>query len=223
MFNIKKKKSEAFKKGKEKMVAQALIIEKLPKLEANITEMEVETLHAVGEKTFSYDNDDLIDSSDLDINMAEMNVSTDSDYDWLADSRSTLHITNNKELYHTYISKQHIIKGIGGKQTCAEGHRDIILQACHNTKITVLKLKDVLYIPTNKHNLFALGKWDTNGQMYQGYDGKLTLFNKDRKIIAIGTKLTQNLYKFSFKVIKQEYISQSIYALSSQPAQGWEI
>ena len=59
--------------------------------------------------------------------------------------------------------------------------------------------------------------------MYQGHNGKLTLFNKERKIIAIRTKLTQNLYKFSFEVIKQEYISQSIYALSSQPVQGWEV
>src|SRR5260370_41232489 len=59
--------------------------------------------------------------------------------------------------------------------------------------------------------------------MYQGHNGKLTLFNKERKIIAIGTKLTQNLYKFSFEIIKQEYISQSIYVLSSQPVQGWEV
>ncbi len=80
MFNVKKKKLEAFKKGKKKMVAQALVTKKLPKLEANITKMEVETLHAVGEKTFSYDNDDLINSSNLDVNMAEMNVSADSDY-----------------------------------------------------------------------------------------------------------------------------------------------
>src|SRR5258708_19815145 len=114
MFNIKKKKSEAFKKGKEKMAAQALVTKKSPKLEANITEMEVETLHTVGEKTFSYNNDDLINSSNLDVNMAEMNVSADSNYDWLADSGTTLHITNNKKLYHTYTSKQHIIKGIGG-------------------------------------------------------------------------------------------------------------
>src|SRR5216684_4718187 len=59
--------------------------------------------------------------------------------------------------------------------------------------------------------------------MYQGCNGKLTLFNKERKIIAIRTKLTQNLYKFSFEVIKQEYISQSIYTLSSQLVQGWEV
>src|SRR5258708_17794863 len=102
MFNIKKKKSEAFKKGKEKMVAQALVTKKSPKLEANITKMEEETLHTVGEKTFSYDNDDLIDSSDLDVNIAEMNVSADSNYDWLADSRSTLDITKNKQLKHIY-------------------------------------------------------------------------------------------------------------------------
>ncbi len=145
------------------MVAQALVTKKSPKIEVNITEMEVETLHMVGEKTFSYDNDDLINSSNLDVNMAEMNVSADSNYDWLADSRSTLHITKNKELYHTYMSKQHIIKGIEGKEMHVEGHGNIILQACHNTKITDLKLKDVLYVPTNKHNLFALGKWDTNG------------------------------------------------------------
>ena len=109
------------------MVAQALVAKKSPKLKVNITKIEVETLHVVGEKTFLYKNDDLIDSSDLDVNMAEMNVSTDSNYDWLADSGSTLHITNNKELYHTYTSKQHIIKGIGGKQMCVEGHGDIIL------------------------------------------------------------------------------------------------
>jgi hypothetical protein len=80
------------------MVAQVLKAKKAPKAEVHITEMEVETLHVVGEKNFSYDSDDLINSSDLDINMAELNVNASSNYDWLADSGSTLHIVGSKSI-----------------------------------------------------------------------------------------------------------------------------
>jgi hypothetical protein len=45
----------------------------------------------VGEKNFSYDSNNLINSSDLDVNMAKLNVNTGFDYNWLADSRSMLY------------------------------------------------------------------------------------------------------------------------------------
>jgi hypothetical protein len=44
-------------------------------------------------------------------------------------------------------------------------------------------------VPTNKYNVFALGKWDINRWVYQGHAGKLILYNKDQEIIAIGTKI----------------------------------
>jgi Pol polyprotein len=161
------------------MVAQVLKAEKVPKTEVHITKMEVETLYMVEEKNFSYNSDDLIDSSNLNVNMAKLNVNAGPNYDWLADNSSTLHITNKMEYYSIYTPKTYIIKGIGAKQMHTEGHGDIILCTRHKDRIIDLKLKDVLYVPQNKYNLFALGKWDSDGRIYQGCDNKLTLFNKD--------------------------------------------
>ena len=61
----------------------------------------------------------------------------------------------------------------------ADGHGTITVKARFGNRITHLRLQNVLYVPTNKYNLFALGKWDSNGQMYQGHTGKLILYNKD--------------------------------------------
>jgi Pol polyprotein len=158
---------ETNKKGKEKMVVQVLEAKKALKAEAHITEMEVKTLHMVGEKNFSYNSDDLIDSSDLDVNMAELNVNAGSNFDWLADSGSTLHITNKMKYYSIYMPKTYIIKGIEGKQMCAEGHGDIILHTRHKDKITDLKLKDVLYSGSkNCPNVWPLWKdWPVINQI----------------------------------------------------------
>jgi gag-pre-integrase-like protein/Pol polyprotein len=132
-------------------------------------------------------------------------------------------ITNEMEYYSVYMPKIYIIKGVGGKQTHAEGHGDIILHMRHKDRITDLKLKDILYVPQNKYNLFALSKWDFNGRIYQGHDNKLTLFNKDHKVIVISLKIDQNLYKFAFEVIKCDPDSYTAYVLTNQITQSWEV
>ena len=190
-FSYDKRKAQVqfIKKGKAKMVTQA-IAEEQPKVNiskivdindasiseiANIPEINnisgiaEEALNVVGKTQFpDLENDDLIDpsNSDKDVNMADANDINAHNYDWLANSGSTLHITNQKKYYQTYIPTSHIIKGVRGKQTHAEGHGTVILCAQHKDNITNLKLQNVLYVPTNKYNLFALGKWDTNGRMY---------------------------------------------------------
>ena len=68
-----------------------------------------------------------------------------------------------------------------------------------------------------------LGKWDTNGRMYQGHEGKLTLYNKTKEIIVIGVKITQNLYKFTFKGITKQNIFDDIQTLSVEQAQSWDV
>jgi Pol polyprotein len=132
------------------MVTQVLEAEKAPKAKVHIAEMEVETLHMIREKNFSYESDNLINCSDLNVNMAKLNINASSNYDWLADSDSTLHITNNKEYYSIYTPKTYVIKDIRGKQTHVKGHGDIILHMRYKDRITNLKLKDILYVPQNK-------------------------------------------------------------------------
>src|SRR5216684_7281547 len=59
--------------------------------------------------------------------------------------------------------------------------------------------------------------------MYQGHAGKLILYNKDREVITVGTKINQNLYKFSFESTMKDNSSESIYAMTNQSLQSWEI
>ncbi len=121
------------KKGKSKMVALALAEdEKAKKVEANNAEIEEEALSAIGEIMFPSieESDGLIDyKDDNDVQMADDNDNIDHVYDWLADSGSTLHITNRKDLYSEYKPTPHTVRGVGGKQTCAEGHGTITVKA----------------------------------------------------------------------------------------------
>jgi gag-pre-integrase-like protein len=52
---------------------------------------------------------------------------------------------------------------------------------------------------------------------------KLILYNKDREIIAIGIKINQNLYKFSFESAIDNTSSKYTYVMTNQPSQSWEI
>ena len=92
-------------------------ITNVPKIN-NISGIAEEALNVVGETQFlDLENDDLIDPSDpdKDVNMADANDINACNYDWLADSGSTLHITNQKKYYQTFILTTHIIKGVRGK------------------------------------------------------------------------------------------------------------
>ncbi len=65
----------------------------------NISGIAKEALNAVGETQFlDLENDDLIDpsDSDKDVNMADANDINACNYDWLANSGSTLHITTKR-------------------------------------------------------------------------------------------------------------------------------
>src|SRR5229473_7325178 len=59
--------------------------------------------------------------------------------------------------------------------------------------------------------------------MYKGHAGKLILYNKDREVITVGIKINQNLYKFSFESATKDNSSESIYVITNQSPQSWEI
>jgi hypothetical protein len=76
---------------------------------------------------------------------------------WLLDSAASVHITNNKSIFSSYIPlDNHNIVGIGSKP--AEGQRPVQLQFKVGSKLTTVTLQRVLYLPTSPYNLISLGK-----------------------------------------------------------------
>jgi hypothetical protein len=72
----------------------------------------------------------------------------------------------------------------------------IILIAQHRTQKCVLNLRNVNYIPINKYNIFALGRWDSCRRKYKVFDGELMLYNHQNAPVLRGHKITSNIYKF---------------------------
>jgi hypothetical protein len=125
----------------------------------------------------------------------EGNNSALSLYDWLADSATTSHITNMRNAYTTFESLEKPVSGVGNAQTCAKGKGTINIRTMVNHQAYNLTLRDVLYIPSNPHNLISLGRWDNAGGNYHGGQGILTMNARNGKTVAVGTKINNNLYK----------------------------
>ena len=91
-----------------------------------------------------------------------------------------------------------------------------------------ITLKDVLFIPSNPHNLLSLGRWDSAGGNYHGGKNMLTLYKDDEKI-AIGKKIANHLYKMkSFTIQRTGSTSPTItkepHSFSiREPAKSWEV
>jgi hypothetical protein len=71
-------------------------------------------------------------------------------YDWLADSATTSHVTNQRNAFITYQPLEATtVASVGNVKTKAEGRGTIELISHHNSHKYILTLDDVLYIPTN--------------------------------------------------------------------------
>jgi predicted RNA-binding protein Jag len=125
-------------------------------------------------------------------------------YDWLVDSVTTVHVTNQREAFITYTpSNNATVVGVGDVKTRIEGHGDIKLESeCEGTRFALV-LKDVLSIPSNRNSLLSLGQWDQTGGSYKSHDGQMSL-KKNGKTIIQGTKITNNLHKLNVKVHETE-------------------
>jgi len=121
-------------------------------------------------------------------------------YDWIADSGATSHITHRRDTFDTYEPIPAIpIAGVGGAKTHAIGQGNIKLESECNGTTYILELRNVLYVPKNKNNLLSLGKWERDGRSYNACDGTISLLMKEKKTVAKGVKISNDLYKFAFK------------------------
>jgi len=121
-------------------------------------------------------------------------------YEWLADSGATSHITHRHNTFNTYEPIPPVpISGVGGTKVHAIRWGNVKVKSKCNNRTYILKLKNVLHVPKNKNNLLFLGKWEREGHSYNACDGTLSLLMKDKKPVARGAKISNDLYKMTFK------------------------
>jgi len=120
------------------------------------------TYSSIEEIAFVIDNDDTEDFNYDTYNPSDVYANDErlSYYDWLADTATTSHITNSRDLLVNYQPiNQTTVSGVGNTKVSAKGRGTVQLKSVINGQKYTLKLEDVLYIPTNKHNLISLGRW----------------------------------------------------------------
>jgi len=82
-----------------------------------------------------------------------------------------------------------------------------------------LQLENVNYIPTNKYNIFTLGRWDSQGRRYEVLKSKLILYNH-LDVPVLKVKIASNIYKFKLMLINT---NETNYIFSCQELkQTWE-
>jgi hypothetical protein len=92
-------------------------------------------------------------------------------YDWLADSAASSHVSNKRELFSKFEELNTPVNGVGNAKTHAKGKGTVEIETEVDGRKYRLTLANVLYIPSNAHNLLSLGRWDAAGGTYQGGKG----------------------------------------------------
>ena len=103
--------------------------------------------------------------------------------------------------------------GVGNISTQAEGRGIVELESEMNGQKYIVKLNDVLYIPSNKQNLFLLGHWDKAGGHDIGGQNQLILISKGGRHIAKGNKISNNLYKMNLKPQNLESVTNFPFSI----------
>ena len=121
-------------------------------------------------------------------------------YDWVADSATTSHICNAREAFSEYTPATDVtVAGVGNAKMTIAGRGTVKVTSRCEGREHILRLENVLHIPSNRNNLLALGRWEQKGRTYTGRDGILTLHDAKGMAIAKGTRIQNNLYKMQFQ------------------------
>ena len=124
-------------------------------------------------------------------------------YDWFGDSATSSHVTNQRDIFLTYQPLRNTsVIGVGKLTAKVEGRGTIELKSRYNNKTYILRLHNVLHIPSNRNNLISLGKWDAVGGRYIGGGGKIILEDKNGNPVTAGTKIDNHLYRLNLETRK---------------------
>jgi len=164
------------------------------------------------EDLYNYINDTIVTNSNEDHDL----------YNWIADSASTSHICNKREAFTEYlpIHAEIPIFGVGGITTRTLGRGKVKIETIYNNKIHTITLSDILYVPTNRHNLLSLGRWACTGGTFKG-GTDMSLISPNNIMIAKGTLISNNLYKIAFRYSLNSDTEQKHFAFVTE-ALTWE-
>lgn len=119
---------------------------------------------------------------------------------WIADSGASSHIANRREMFTEYTPTNGILNVAGGLTASIEGTGVVIMQRIVDTKPSVFRLLDVLYVPTNKQCLVSCSKLDKAGGKLIYGNKSCQFYNKNGNLIVDGN-LDGNLYKINAKAV----------------------
>ena len=157
---------------------------------------------AFGDHNADQINGDQIHSNDVIGTMSFKSDSSRMYDDWLADSRTTSHITHRRDVFIKYAPIREIpILITGGLKTHAVGRGELNLRSECDGNVFILELTNVLYVPGNKNNLLSLGRWEKEGRTILFKDSSISLIMPDGRVLARGAKVANNLYKIRYKYV----------------------
>ena len=123
-------------------------------------------------------------------------------FEWIADSASTVHVTNQHDVFETYFPVPDItVTGIGGVQAFAVGKGTVYLYSKCDGSVNMICLSNVLHIPCNNNNLFSILLWENAPGRSAHFEDQEVILNSNKDTtIAKGTQKDSKLYKIRFTI-----------------------
>lgn len=125
--------------------------------------------------------------------------------EWLADSAASKHMSFRRDWFNTFTELRNEVSiQIGDNSyVYAQGIGTIEVEALVNGAWEPRTLEDTLYVPELKKNLFSIGA-TTNKKLQVIFDSETLNIQKGNRLIAVGTKQTNQCYKMVFKSLVQQ-------------------
>ena len=139
-----------------------------------------------------------IDPRNVNIDACE-NDSMISYYDWIADSRTTCHLTNQKEILENFKEEESIIEGMGKVIAISKGRGNVMLQSLIKGEKHTIILEDVCYVPKATNSLLSIGLFDESGGLAIIQGGKMELLMANKAKIAEADRI-DCLYVLNMKL-----------------------
>jgi hypothetical protein len=105
------------------------------------------------------------------------NTRTFSAYDWVLDSATTSHISNDRNIFAEYTKLQDAtVQGLGEIPARARGHGSVIVDFNVEGKNIQHRLQKVLYVPEAANSLLSVSRFDESGGTIDFRDGVCKLY-----------------------------------------------
>src|ERR1700761_512114 len=137
--------------------------------------------------------------------------------DWIADSGTTSHISNSRDLFTDFTPlTNHTIIGLGEQKVQALGKGTITLDFKADGKYVTNILKNVLYTPQAANSLLSISKLDEAGGEASFRNGKCTLTNAKGLKLATANKIGK-LYLLDVKPRIEDHAN-----VTSESIETWD-